>query len=116
MSPSTRGDSKRPRSCSRASMSMRAELVAHHLEVARGGVDLQIADAQLVRAEAAVDVERAARGVFDVQRVEGDAVARPAQRRAAVLVARPVVLTRNAALARSTVPSKCGSLAACRSP
>ena len=56
----------------------RAELVAHHLEVARGAVDLQIADAQLVGAEAAVNVERAAVGVLEVQRLDRDALAAPA--------------------------------------
>ena len=65
-----------------------AELVVDHLEAAGRRIDLEIADAELVRAQAAVDVERVPVAVLDVQRVDADAIARQAQRRAAVRVPR----------------------------
>ena len=65
-----------------------AELVAQHLELPRRSVDRQIADAQLVRAEAAVDVERMAVGVFDVQRLDRHAIRRELRGQPPVLVLR----------------------------
>jgi hypothetical protein len=53
-----------------------------------GTLDLQIADAELVRAEAAVDRRAAAAGVLDVQRLDRISVARERQRGAGVLVGR----------------------------
>ena len=64
----------------------RPQVVAHHLEMVRGPFNLQIAHAKLVRAEAAVHVERAAVGVLDVQGIDRDALAGQGQRRPDVLV------------------------------
>ena len=54
------------------------ELVAHHLESLGVSLDLEIADAQFVRAEAAANVERMPVDVLDVERLDGDAVGAPA--------------------------------------
>ena len=105
-----RGASKRPRSLQRRVDVDRAELVAHHLEMVRRAVDLQIADAQLVRAEAAVERRAGGRRVLDVQRLHGDALAGQGERgRARSCISIRSATTRNPAFAISTLPSRCGS-------
>ena len=86
--PAMRGDSELPAQLQRRVDVDPAELVAQHLEAARRGVDFEIADAQLVRAEAAADVERLAVVVLEVERLDRHPVRREAERGAPVLVRR----------------------------
>src|SRR5258707_1387749 len=60
------------------------ELVAHHCEMLSAGLDFEIADTELVRRQAAVDVERVAAVVFEVQRLDGETLERQLDRGAAV--------------------------------
>ena len=55
----------------------------------RRHVDLDVADGQLVCAQAAVHVDRAPAAVLDVQRFHLDPIARQLERGAGALVARP---------------------------
>ena len=84
--PAMRGASARPAHLQRGIDVDPPELVAHHLEAARRRFDLEVADAQLVRAQAAVDVEALAVHILEVQRRHGDLVMRERQRGAHVLV------------------------------
>ena len=92
-------------------MSTRPSCIAQHLEPLGRDVDLDVANAQLVRAEAAADIERPAAVVFEVQRLDGDAIARESCTRGPrVLVARlrsPPRGTPRSAI--SIAPAKCGS-------
>ena len=63
------------------------ELIAQDLEALRARVDLDVADAELVRAEATAHLEHVAVVVLDVQRLHGHAILREHQRGADVLVA-----------------------------
>ena len=65
-----------------------AELVAKDLEAARHHVDLEIADGELVGAEAAAHLERPSGIVLQVERLDDDAIGRQLERGASVLVAR----------------------------
>ena len=74
MSPASRGISDSPAQRQHGVDVEAAELVAEHLETVGRQVDREVADAQLVRAEAAADVERLAAFVLEMQRLDGDAV------------------------------------------
>ena len=88
---------------------MRPKLVAHHLEAPRRHFDFEVADAQLVRAEAAVHVERPPSVSSRCSDIDGHLVGRQRQRGARVLVARAARRRQEAAFATSTGPAKCGS-------
>ena len=86
-----------------------AVLVVDHFEVAAGCIDLQVADLQLVRCDAAVHVQRMAVRILDVQMVHGDAIRAKRKTACAFLYVEPVAVVRNPASDTSTRPSKCGS-------
>ena len=84
--PRTRGLSARPRSRRSASTSMVPNSFASTVKPARARVDRELADAQLVRAEAAGQRQRPSARVFQPQRLHGHAIRRELKRRRAVPV------------------------------